>query len=204
LTTVEGLIRDVVADLSADQPLRRIQNEAAHTQIQSLIDKLKCILADDEDEDGAELDHRTERDEVPMPTFTLKLDDPAGNSFIEFVGSMADPKWNLRTYSRTRQQNIDLGLSVPDEALNSHTTISAQDATHLIGSEAKTGDQAPEEASEEIYAFPGVCPSCGKPLSTLMKKVIIPYFKVCSTVPLAIRPISSMTAKGHFYYVYEL
>jgi zinc finger protein len=181
LTTVEGLIRDVVADLSADQPLRRIENEAAHAQIQSLIDKLKEILADDID-DEVQTDAKTGLDEVPMPPFTLKLDDPAGNSFIEFVGSMADPKWNVRTYSRTRQQNMDLGLSVPDGALDSRSAV-FQDDAHSFGWQQKTGDQVLEEANEEIYAFPGVCPSCGNPLSTLMKKVIIPYFKVCSTVP---------------------
>jgi len=30
-----------------------------------------------------------------MKSFTIKLEDPAGDSFIEFVGSMADLKWNM-------------------------------------------------------------------------------------------------------------
>jgi hypothetical protein len=38
--------------------------------------------------------------------------------------------------------------------------------------------EAPEGDGEEIYVFPGVCSSCGRPLDTLMKRVIIPYFKV--------------------------
>jgi C4-type Zn-finger protein len=116
LTTVEGLIRDIVADLSGDQPLRRIQDEPTYNKIQALIDSLKKILGEDEDEsDIADPPKVAEKHDNPMPVFTIKLDDPSGNSFIEFIDSMADPKWNLRTYSRTRQQNIDLGFSVADE-----------------------------------------------------------------------------------------
>lgn len=177
MTTVEGLIRDVITDLSGDQPLRRIQDEAAHAQIQTLIDKLKNIIADDEDDDGTRLVHEPGLNEEPMPTFTIKLDDPAGNSFIEFVGSMADPKWNLRTYHRTRQQNIDLGLSVPDEAPKPAGATSAQDPGHLSWREG-AGNESSEDVNEEIYTFSGVCPSCGNSLNTLMKRVIIPYFKV--------------------------
>lgn len=29
-------------------------------------------------------------------------------------GNTSDPEWNLRRYSRTRQQNIDLGLAAPE------------------------------------------------------------------------------------------
>ncbi|KIM74697.1 hypothetical protein PILCRDRAFT_828020 [Piloderma croceum F 1598] len=155
LTTVEGLIRDVVADLSGDQPLRRIQDEPAYQKIQTLIDSLREILGDDEDED---------EDHTPMPAFTIKLDDPTGNSFIEFFGSMADPKWNLRTYNRTRQQNIDLGFSIADEAQTTSLQTLAEDPDG-------------EDPNAEIFVFPGVCSSCGFPLNTLMKKVVIPYFK---------------------------
>ena len=38
LTTVEGILRDVVTDLGADQPLRRIQAEDAYKKIEHIID----------------------------------------------------------------------------------------------------------------------------------------------------------------------
>jgi len=168
LTTVEGLIRDVVADLSGDQPLRRIQDEPSYTKIQALIDSLKQILGDDEDEDGTHPAlNAAEKHDIPMPAFTIKLDDPTGNSFIEFFGSMADPKWNLRTYNRTRQQNIDLGFAVADVGLEPSPPTAVADPI---------GDG--EDANAEIFVFPGICSSCGFPLDTLMKKVQIPYFKV--------------------------
>ncbi|TFK35187.1 ZPR1 zinc-finger domain-containing protein [Crucibulum laeve] len=169
LTTVEGLIRDVVADLSMDQPLRRIQDPDGHATIEKLLSKLRDILGDPEDEDAeVEIGKAAEKD-APMPAFTLKLDDPAGNSFIEFVGSMADPKWNMRTYHRTFQQNVQLGLA-------------SADVEEAAEEEAKTveNEQAAESApvsDDEILVFPGVCSSCGHPLNTYMKRVNIPYFK---------------------------
>ncbi|KAF8875037.1 ZPR1 zinc-finger domain-containing protein [Infundibulicybe gibba] len=151
LTTVGGLIRDIVADLSTDQPLRKIQDEEGYHKILTLVDKLKLILRDDEDADEVTVGAAATKD-LPMPAFTIRLDDPAGNSFVEFIGSMADPKWNLKTYPRTLQQNIAIGLVAAPISL-------------------------PPGTSEEIYVFPGVCSSCGHPLDTLMKKVVIPYFK---------------------------
>ncbi|THU98623.1 zf-ZPR1-domain-containing protein [Dendrothele bispora CBS 962.96] len=164
LTTVEGLIRDVVADLSMDQPLRRIQDEESYNKIQALIDGLKEILADDEDEDGEVEVGKASQKDKPMRPITIKLDDPAGNSFVEFIDSMADPKWNLRTFQRTLEQNVTLGLVAPPE-------------------EAQSGEKKAEEEellggpNEEIFVFHGVCSSCGHPLDTMMKKVNIPYFK---------------------------
>ncbi|KAH9046533.1 zf-ZPR1-domain-containing protein [Lactarius hengduanensis] len=161
LTTVEGIIGDVIRDLSYDQPLRRIQDEDTFTKIQALVDKLKAIVPD---EDGNIAPKGALDSEAPMPPFTLKLDDPAGNSFIEFVDSMADPKWNLRTYRRTKEQNVALGLVAADDVV---------DEKENPTEDAPTDDNA----NEEIYVFPGICSSCGHPLDTMMKKVDIPYFK---------------------------
>ncbi|KAH9072232.1 ZPR1 zinc-finger domain-containing protein [Lactarius deliciosus] len=154
LTTVEGIIGNVIRDLSYDQPLRRIQDEDTFTKIQALVDKLKAIGPVDS--------------EAPMPPFTLKLDDPTGNSFIEFVDSMADPKWNLRTYRRTKEQNVALGLVAADDS--------------VVDEKEKPTEDTPtdDNANEEIYVFPGICSSCGHPLDTMMKKVVIPYFQAAT------------------------
>jgi len=156
LTTVEGLLRDIYADLSQDQPLRRIQAEDAYHKIQALLDKLRAILGDDPEGEGEDEAEGKKEVKPPVP-FTLKLDDPAGNSFIEFVGSMADPKWHLRTYPRTFAHNVQLGLVDPDAA----------------GEAAPSG----EVSKDEILTFQGTCSSCGHALETNMKRVDIPYFK---------------------------
>lgn len=171
LTTVEGLVRDVVSDLSMDQPLRRIQDEEGYNTIQALVEKLKAILGHQEDEDatdGKEVVKAADKD-VPMSAFTLKLDDPAGNSWIEFIGNMSDPKWNMRRYPRTLQQNIDLGLVAAEDEPAEEELQTIKEGTEVNG--AVTDD--------EVFVFHGHCSSCGHPLDTLMKKVKIPYFKVC-------------------------
>jgi len=168
LTTVEGLLRDIVADLSMQQPLRRIQDENAYTKIQEIIDALKGLIADDEDEEeeAGSLKDKPDRKELskedPLtPAITVVLDDPSGNSFLEFVDSMADPKWNMRTYERSLEQNRQLGLAPPAEE-----------------NEADEAEQKLEGPNEEVFEFPGICSRCGRPLITRMKKVSIPYFKV--------------------------
>lgn len=160
----------MITDLSYNQPLRRIQNEDTFTKIQILIDKLKAIVPDeDEDSEGGTTPIRAATSVAPMPHFTVELDDPTGNSFIEFKDSMtSDPNWNFRTYRRTQEQNVALGLVASDAAGDSG----------IDGHEDRTETVQTDDVDEEIYVFPGVCSSCGHPLNTMMKKVVIPYFKV--------------------------
>jgi zinc finger protein len=175
LTTVEGLIRDIAADLSTDQPLRKYQDENAYTKIQSIIDSIKAVLNDDEG--GDEEPNGPKEPNHTFAPFTVQLDDPAGNSFIEFLGSTADPKWNIRTYARTHAQNVALGIAAPDDA-------DAESDPNAIKKMKEAVDRAVIEQSagdvkdDEILVFPGLCSSCSRPLDTLMKKVNIPYFKV--------------------------
>lgn len=171
LTTVEGLLRDIVADLRTEQPLRRIQDENAYTKIQEIIDALKEIVADDEEEEGEgeERKDKPEKKELskedPLTSaITVILDDPSGNSFLEFVNSMSDPKWNMRTFERSLEQNRQLGIAPPSDASEEQ--------------EADEAGQKLEGPNEEVFEFPGVCSRCGQPLITRMKKVSIPYFKV--------------------------
>jgi len=175
LTTVEGLIRDVYADLKMDQPLRRIQDTEGYNTIQALLGKLKAILGDEDDDEKADDTEKTGKamkaadKDAPMPAFTLRLDDPAGNSWIEFIGSMADPKWNIRQYRRTLEQNIALGLVSGDEASDAAGELSIVKESDEVTTDAVTDD--------EVFVFHGHCSSCGHPLDTMMKKVVIPYFK---------------------------
>ena len=156
-----------------DQPLRCYQDEESFAKIEALLDKLKAILGDPDSGDE-------ESQPIPaaasFPAFIVQLDDPTGNSFIEFVGTMADHKWNVRTYRRTHQQDVDLGLASPDD----HALIlkSELESTATTSRLDETGQgEALDRSSEEVYIFPGVCSSCGHSLETRMKKVVIPYFK---------------------------
>ena len=178
LTTVEGLIRDIVADLSTDQPLRKYQDENAYVKIQSIVDGIGAVLDDGEGEDEEATGQKVPRRENHSFTpFTVQLDDPAGNSFIEFLGSTADPKWNLRTYSRTHAQNVALGIATPGDT-DAESDLNSIKKMKAAVDQAITGQSAGEIKDDEILVFPGSCSSCSRPLDTLMKKVNIPYFKV--------------------------
>ncbi|QRV88748.1 hypothetical protein RhiJN_16766 [Ceratobasidium sp. AG-Ba] len=175
LTTVEGILRDTVRDLELDQPLRRIQQPDAYEKIEVLLGKMKEIIGDDEDEDDnatgpVEPKSATKADK-PMAAFTVQLDDPAGNSWIEFIGSMDDPKWSMRLYERTPEQNASLGIGGDAKPVEvKHIT----DPKAVIDGKNAEDDGMP---NEEIYVFPGSCSSCSAPLDTMMKRVTIPYFK---------------------------
>lgn len=146
-TTVEGVITDTIRDLSHDQPLRKIQHPDVHDKIQELVDKLSLLVDDGKGEGSSSGEERK------MPVFTIKLDDPSGNSFIETEGGLTDPKWAKREYARDKGQNEALGL-------------------------AHTNDVETSHYPEEVLSFPGVCSLCGSELETLMKTVNIPHFKV--------------------------
>jgi len=200
LTTVEGLIRDISTDLSAGQPLRKYQDENAYTKIQSIIDSIKVVLDDDEEDERATGPKESKGNSDTFPPFTVQLDDPAGNSFIEFLGSTADPKWNLRTYARTHAQNVALGIAAPnDTEMDPDAIKKMKEAVDKAVAEQPAG----EIKDDEILVFPGSCSSCSRPLDTLMKKVNIPYFKVRDQVDRLTIPACSRF-KGHLHHVDKL
>ena len=161
LTTVEGLLREIVGDLSTDQPLRRIQDEDSWKKIEELLDRLRAVVGDEWEEGDVD----KSLIETAFPPFTITLDDPAGSSFLEFMRNVSDPKWQMRTYERTKQDESNLG-------------ITAEGGEGRNWREEDEVGQGGEALDEEVYIFPGVCSSCGAPLETKMKKISVPYFKV--------------------------
>jgi zinc finger protein len=87
---------------------------------------------------------------------------------------MSDLKWNMRTYERSLEQNQQLGLAPPAEDAEEHA--------------ADEVDQESGVLDEEVFEFPGICSRCGRPLITRMKRVSIPYFKVCIKGTLNLHP----------------
>jgi zinc finger protein len=114
--------------------------------------------------------------EKPFVPFTITLDDPAGNSFLQFIDSISDPKWTLRTYVRSREQDESLGMM----AASGPGSREPVDGERSTADGEEEGEDAGEGhfANEEVYSFPSICSSCGGALDTMMKKVNIPYFQV--------------------------
>jgi zinc finger protein len=185
LTTIEGLIRDTVRDLSIEQPVRRVMDPETAAKIDGLLKPLRDILDIEEGEEDAAVGrdgddtamHEGERkNEHPFTNFTVQVDDPSGNSFLAFKENPSDPQWNLRAYNRSQEQNVTLGLVAPptegeEDANNAQKVTSAEEA--LKRAHPNDGSIVPEE----VFTFPSTCSSCGHEQETLMKPINIPYFK---------------------------
>jgi zinc finger protein len=153
MTNIEGIIQDAVRDLAIGQPVRQHTDAETYDKIETLLGKLRAIApAEDQGSD----------EEEAIPPFTIRLDDPSGNSFLEPSAELGlrDPKWSKREYERSREQDVLIGLAEaePEEA----------------AAKTLTDDM---DKPEEVYSFPDVCNSCGATLETFMKKVEIPHFK---------------------------
>ena len=156
ITTIEGILQDTVRDLEMGQPVRKHMQPDVYEKIEALCERIRGLLGEETDASH------------PVQPFKVVLDDPSGNSFVEYTGSIessggADAKWSKRDYPRTKEQNVALGL-MGDAA--------AENGGGFSKDEGET-----EFENEEIYSFPGTCSSCNAPVSTNMKKVNIPYFK---------------------------
>uniref|UniRef100_A0A673UWH8 Zinc finger protein ZPR1 n=1 Tax=Suricata suricatta TaxID=37032 RepID=A0A673UWH8_SURSU len=137
LTTVEGLISRAISGLEQDQPTRRANEEAVAERIDEFIIRLKELRR------------------VASP-FTLIIDDPSGNSFVENPRApQKDDALAVTHYERTVQQQ------------------------ELLGLQAEAPEEKPEEEDlrNEVLQFHTNCPECNAPAQTNMKLVQIPHFK---------------------------
>ncbi|XP_061833608.1 zinc finger protein ZPR1 [Nerophis lumbriciformis] len=142
LSTIEGLLDRAVAGLEQDQVARQAADPEVAGKINAFIQKLKK-LKDVQEE------------------FTLVIEDPSGNSFVE--NPMAPRKDEALTVSRFRRsvrQEKQLGLRADDDPED----------------EEPPGDDL-DTMRSEVLVFNTNCPECNAPASTNMKLVQIPHFK---------------------------
>ncbi|KAJ1826742.1 nucleolar zinc-finger protein [Coemansia sp. RSA 2599] len=172
LTTVEGLISRFIEDLSMDQEQRKEVVPEMYVAVEALLEKLRNAL-ELPDEDGAK---------KPEHAFTMVVDDPSGNSYVEnLCAPNVDPKLSIHYYRRTREQMIQLGMLNPDA--EDIEQIEEQKKAQLnIREEMRAAEnvmRAVKEASEsnEILTFPANCSSCNLPCDTRMQMVNIPHFQ---------------------------
>lgn len=94
LTTVEGLLDRAIENLDTSQAVRRVLDPPAAVAVDGFLVKLR--------------DYREGR----VLPFSLTLDDPSGNSFIENPSApKQDANLKVRYYTRTPEQNAAMGLS---------------------------------------------------------------------------------------------
>ncbi|SCU86778.1 LAFA_0E03004g1_1 [Lachancea sp. 'fantastica'] len=175
LTTVEGLLSEMLEDLTSDQPARKAIDEGLYNQIDEFINKVKSYL-------------NCEPETLPL---TFILDDPAGNSWIEYKPGEAAHKWSQAQYLRSGEQNVQVGLLSPDQLEQQRRDEQAKLADRERNpSEAQKSTFISDETdienfNNEVQTFRSTCSSCGQPSDTHMKPVNIPHFKeviIMSTV----------------------
>jgi len=160
LTNVEGLLSMIIEDLELKQPERKEQIPEVWVKIEEIIKKGRDMLAG-----------------LSFP-FRMSLDDPSGNSWIEPDQKDGVGKWSKVEYSRTPEQNENLGLGDGSEE--------PTDDAQATSGEPATGDTDNDDiVPNEVYSFPAHCPGCTRNCITHMKMVEIPHFKqvvIMSTV----------------------
>ncbi|KAJ2711890.1 nucleolar zinc-finger protein [Coemansia spiralis] len=177
LTTVEGLVSRFIEDLEADQDQRRELVPEVYQAIEAILARLRSALTLPA-EDG---------DVVSPHAFTLVVDDPTGNSYLEnLCAPSADPKLSVRHYRRSREQMVELGFLNPeaDEAQWSERE------KQLVGQKRRVNMAEEMEAAKkvmlaarevtranEIMTFPSNCSSCNVRCETRMQMVDIPHFQ---------------------------
>ena len=141
LTTIEGILTTSLDELSMIPPERLAADHETFKKIGMFIKR------------GREFSMGK------LLPFTVVLDDPAGNSWIDRNPDDESDKWKQIEYIRTPAQNAALGLSNPDAEVQQHV-----EEEETIG-------------PDDIHTFTGPCPSCTRPCATHMMPIDIPHFK---------------------------
>ena len=152
LSNVEGIVSDVLKDLEAGQHERKKSEPEIYEKIANVVQSLIKLI------------HSAQ--------FTITLDDPAGNSWIEPNLSASEPKdkYSHTQYSRNHEQNVSLGLGVSEE---DRTSGAAVVPPELKGE----GLEDVNILEGQVYDLPVECPGCIKPAHYMIQMINIPYFK---------------------------
>ncbi|EPY25194.1 zinc-finger protein ZPR1 [Angomonas deanei] len=146
LNTVEGVLEQTKDGLQFQQPLRKVQHPELYEQIEGFCQKLE--------------EYRSGT--VP---FTLVLDDPAGNSYIEgrydYYHPTKDPQLTKYEKERTEIDRQLLGVSIDYNTERTREEEQEVEDGHF-------GD---------ISAIPSDCPACAKMGQINVHQCDIPHFK---------------------------
>ncbi|KFD52022.1 hypothetical protein M513_07154 [Trichuris suis] len=152
VTTVEGLLCRIQRDVADTIPFQQA-NQCFSVNCPEMREKLQSFLAK-----IAKLSNGEHN-------FTLILDDPSGNSFIENPNpEKIDDRLAIIRYQRTLQQEKMLGLA-PD------------DSGEPDDEGAPPVWESREAVRNEVLHFSVDCPNCWHKAETNMKFVNIPFFK---------------------------
>jgi len=167
-STIEGVLRRCSKELAAMQVERLAFDVEGGLAVAKIISKL------DELADG---------DAFP---FEVRVEDPAGNSFIEplmdGVSDKEDPKLTTKAYVRTDDDDIACGLRPGGQAgtdgrPDDSSLLKKPTSKRIDGVEALLSNTDPMD--REVMTFSVECPHCRAAGDEQMCVAQIPFFKEC-------------------------
>ncbi len=147
LTNIEGTLLKISTELETGQASRKDHDPTLYEALQPIVEKLQRMMQDRS---------------VP---FTISIDDPSGNSFIEPLPTDTGPKYIRQDYLRSPSQNEALGLFIPEDPAPLDTTTTTSD---------------PLDSSivlDTVYTLHETCPACTAPCQVHVHKIDIPHFR---------------------------
>ena len=155
LTNVEGVLEKIRRDLEDGQKKRKQEDPELYKQIDAIVQPLiKMMLGG-------------------RYPFTITLDDPAGNSWIEPAPGDASSKYTCKVYPRTPEQNAELGLGGEQQG---ETPTPVPLSQSQMGGDEGRGLGDVDVLDGSMYSLPCPCPGCGKQAFLNVQPVKIPYF----------------------------
>eukprot|EP01040_Poterioochromonas_malhamensis_P010219 gene10221-11116_t len=175
INTIEGVLKTAAKNLSFSQPLRRIETPEVAQKIDDIIDTLE---------------NYSEGKTLP---YTIILDDPAGNSFIEnpYVPKN-DPHMTIQHYTRSVEQDAFLCIdtekgvykkedgedeAILESAARGEKTFGALPHNKEHEEKTSTIDDVDELTTSKAVTLPAVCPNCQHEGEEHTAITNIPHFK---------------------------
>lgn len=176
ISTIEGMLSTAAKNLAIYQKERMEENEVVGQKVAEIIAKLSMMSI------GM----------GPYP-FTLVLDDPAGNSYIENpVAPQKDPAMTSKQYFRSPDQDLLCGLQ-PDKGLfrddkeSNYQALVSGPGFGAVKDDVSDGQNVPNSIIDEDGAIclgrsepisiPSNCPNCTEMGESLTALTEIPHFK---------------------------
>jgi zinc finger protein len=165
VTTVEGILQAVKADLVQLQPERRQVDPETALKLDRFIERIDELLS--LQTPWTLVRPKEFKRKIPLKLVFLnsnflfqKLHDPTGNCFVQNPNPFhVDPNCITSHYCRPVEEDRQLGFLTDEEAT---AKLTAED---LADREWKSY----EDVKNEVLRFPGTCQACGAPCETRMK-----------------------------------
>jgi zinc finger protein len=127
--------------------------------------------------------------------FTITVDDPAGNSYIEnLCAPKPDPQILIKHYNRTPAQNEAIGLT--------ENPVPIEEEFEKEKEQGITKDDL--AFKEEIHTFPGNCSRCNIPCETKMHMLGIIFLLIFLKLFSYIFCSRNSAFQGRYNYGHEL